>query len=132
MLLDSNTIIYSIKPEFAQLRQLIAERNPAVSAISYVEVLGYHQLTTADKHDFMEFFDTARVIPVSQPVLEQAVKLRQQRKMSLGDSIIAATVIQNDLTLVTANITDFQWIQNIKLIDPLADSGGKNEYSYTI
>ncbi len=129
MLLDSNTIIYSIKPEFAKLRQLIAEQNPAVSAISYVEVLGYHHLTTSDKHDFMEFFDTAQVIPVSHPVLEQAVKLRQQRKMSLGDSIIAATVIQNDLTLVTANITDFQWIQNIKLIDPLADSGGKNEYS---
>jgi predicted nucleic acid-binding protein len=132
MLLDSNAIIYSIKPEFVQLRQLIAEQNPAVSAISYVEVLGYHQLTTADKHDFMEFFDTAQVIPVSLPVLERAVKLRQQRKMSLGDSIIAATVIQNDLTLVTANITDFQWIQNIKLIDPLADSGGKNEYSHTI
>ena len=121
MLLDGNAIIYSIKPEFSRLRKLIAERNPAVSAISYVEVLGYNRLTTSDVRDFMEFFDAAEVIPVSQPVLEQAVKLRQQRKMSLGDSIIAATAILNDFTLVTANITDFQWIQNLRLLDPLAE-----------
>jgi toxin FitB len=121
MLLDSNSIIYSIKPEFNHLRELIAQHNPAVSAISYVEVLGYHQLTESDKQDFIEFFSTARIIPVSQSVLEQAVKLRQQRKISLGDSIISATAIINDLTLITANISDFRWIQNIKLQNPLKE-----------
>ncbi len=120
MLLDSNSIIYSIKQEFIKLRQLIAENSPAVSAISYVEVLGYHQLTESDEQDFVEFFDTARMIPVSQAILEQAVKLRQERKMSLGDSIIAATAIVNNLTLITANVADFKWIPNIKLLDPLA------------
>ena len=121
MLLDSNAIIYSIKPESDTLRQLIAEHNPSVSAVSYVEVLGYHQLTASDKEDFIEFFKTARIISVSQPVLEQAVTLRQQRKMSLGDSIIAATSLLNDLTLVTANISDFRWIDNIKLKNPLTE-----------
>ena len=121
MLLDSNAIIYSIKPESDALRQLIAEHNPAVSAVSYVEVLGYHQLTASDKEDFLEFFKTARIISVSQPVLEKAVALRQQRKMSLGDSIIAATALLNDLTLVTANVSDFRWIDNIKLMNPLTE-----------
>ena len=121
MLLDSNAIIYSVKPEFDTLRQLIAEQNPAVSAISYVEVLGYHKLTASDKEDFIEFFRTALIISVSQPVLEQAVALRQQRRMSLGDSIIAATALLNDLTLVTANVTDFHWIDNIKLMNPLTE-----------
>jgi predicted nucleic acid-binding protein len=121
MLLDSNAIIYSIKPESDALRQLIAEHNPAVSAVSYVEVLGYHQLTASDKKDFLEFFKTARIISVSQPVLEKAVALRQQRKMSLGDSIIAATALLNDLTLVTANVSDFRWIDNIKLKNPLTE-----------
>jgi len=85
-----------------------------VSAISYVEVLGYHRLTKSNERDFMDFFDAARIIPVSQTVMEQAVKLRQQRKMSLGDSIISATAILNDLTLITADIADFRWIQNIR------------------
>ncbi|MDU9049048.1 MAG: type II toxin-antitoxin system VapC family toxin [Candidatus Electrothrix sp. Rat3] len=121
MLLDSNAIIYSIKPESDALRQLIAEHNPSVSAVSYVEVLGYHQLTVSDREDFIEFFETARIISVSQAVLEQAVALRQQRKMSLGDSIIAATALLNGLTLVTANIADFRWIDNINLMNPLTD-----------
>ncbi len=121
MLLDSNAIIYSVKPEFDALRQLIAKNNPAVSAISYVEVLGYHRLTASDKEDFIDFFGTAQIISVSQPVLEQAVALRQQRKMSLGDSIIAATALLNDLTLVTANIADFRWIDNIELMNPLTE-----------
>lgn len=119
MLLDSNAIIYSIKPEFAKLRKLIAENGPAVSAISYIEVLGYHRLTKSDERDFVDFFDTARIIPVSQAVLEQAVTLRQQRKMSLGDSIIAAAAIVNGLTLITANTADFKWIPSLKLLNPL-------------
>jgi toxin FitB len=86
MLLDSNSIIYSIKPEFGNLRKLIAQHNPAVSAISYVEVLGYHQLLETDKQDFLAFFNTARIIYISHPVLKQAVTLRQQRKMSFISS----------------------------------------------
>jgi len=119
MLLDSNSIIYSIKPEFAELRRLIAEHSPAVSAVSYVEVLGYHQLTESDEQDFKIFFGTAEIIPVGQAVLDQAVKLRRQRKMSLGDSLIAATAVVNDLTLITANTSDFKWIHNMKLLNPL-------------
>ena len=120
--MDSNSIIYfSIKKEFPKLRQLIAEHSPAVSAISYIEVLGYHQLAESDKQDFMEFFKIARLIYISQAIAEQAVELRQKRKMSLGDSIIAATAIADDLTLITANIADFKWISNIKLLNPLTE-----------
>src|SRR5207248_2452722 len=44
MLLDSNVIIYSAHPDHSDLRRLIAERVPAVSAVSIVEVIGYHRL----------------------------------------------------------------------------------------
>ena len=40
MLIDSNIIIYAAKSEHATLRAFIAEHTPAVSAISYIEVLG--------------------------------------------------------------------------------------------
>jgi predicted nucleic acid-binding protein len=39
MLLDSNIIIYAMKPEFSNLRDLIEKGHPKVSAISYLEVL---------------------------------------------------------------------------------------------
>lgn len=119
MLLDSNAIIYAIKPEFVQLRELIATHSPSISAISYLEVLGYHRLTEVDLQDFKAFFALLSIIPITQAVIEQAIHLRQQRKISLGDSIIAATAILNKLTLVTANTNDFQWIPDIQLLNPL-------------
>jgi predicted nucleic acid-binding protein len=91
MLLDSNVIIYSAQPENEFLRQLIAERVPAVSAVSYVEVLGYHHLTEVERRYFAAFFAEARVLPLSQPVLEEAVRLRQAKKIKLGDSLVAGT-----------------------------------------
>ncbi|BBL76066.1 type II toxin-antitoxin system VapC family toxin [Methylomagnum ishizawai] len=119
MLLDSNLIIYSIKPEYIDLRKWIAENTPSVSAISYLEVMGYHRLTAEDKQDFSEFFSAAPIIPVTQPILEQAVKLRQQRKMSLGDAIVAGTAMVLGSTLATANTKDFEWIAGLTVLDPV-------------
>jgi hypothetical protein len=45
MLLDSNIIIYAAQPEHITLRQFVADHAPAVSVISYIEVLGYHRLS---------------------------------------------------------------------------------------
>ncbi len=120
MLLDSNIIIYAIQPENAQLRQFIADHTSAVSALSYVEVLGYHRLTEADRNNLEQYFQIAQMLPISQPVLEQAVALRQIRRMSLGDSIIAGTSLVHNLTLVTRNTDDFQWIEQIQLLNPFA------------
>lgn len=118
MLLDSNIIIYSAKPENAQLRELIAEYAPAVSALSYLEVLGYHLLKEEQRQDFEEFFQVAQVLPISQDVLNQAVILRQQKRMTLGDAIIAGTALVYGLTLITRNTDDFRWITQVRLWNP--------------
>jgi predicted nucleic acid-binding protein len=119
MLIDSNIIIYSAQPPYADLRRFIAIHAPAVSAISYVEVLGYHRLIEQHRQHFVQFFRTARVLPLSQAVLDQAVALRRRRRMSLGDAIIAGTALAYDLTLVTRNTEDFQWIDELSLLNPL-------------
>ncbi|MDB9314197.1 type II toxin-antitoxin system VapC family toxin [Spirulina sp. CS-785/01] len=118
MLLDSNIIIYAAQPQYSQLRELIAERSPAVSALSYLEVLGYHQLTEEQRYYFEAFFQAAEVLPISQAVLIQAVALRQQRRMTLGDAIIAGTALVYNLTLVTRNVDDFRWITELNLFNP--------------
>lgn len=107
MLLDSNIIIYSARPEYANLRELIAENSPAVSALSYLEVLGYPQLTEQQLQYFEAFFQVAEVLPISEEVLIQAVAWRQQSRMSLGDAIIAGTALVHELTLITRNVNDF-------------------------
>jgi len=118
MLVDSNILIYAAQPTHAPLRQFIAGHAPAVSAVSYVEVLGYHQLDDAERQYLEAFFRLAQVLPLSQAVLDQAVALRQQRKMSLGDALVAGTALVHGLTLVTRNVEDFQWIQGLSLLNP--------------
>ncbi|WP_341527005.1 type II toxin-antitoxin system VapC family toxin [Nostoc sp. UHCC 0302] len=116
MLLDSNIIIYSAQPKHVKLRELIAEYVPAVSALSYLEVLGYHSLTEQQRQYFEEFFQVAQVLPISQDVLNQAVILRQKKRMTLGDAIIAGTALVYGLTLITRNADDFRWITQLRML----------------
>ncbi|KYC37106.1 twitching motility protein PilT [Scytonema hofmannii PCC 7110] len=118
MLLDSNIIIYAAQLENSRLREFIAEQEPAVSALSYVETLGYHRLSDIEQQFLEEFFSVSLVIPISQPVLDRAVALRQIRRMSLGDAIIAGTALSHNLKLVTRNMKDFQWIESLQLLNP--------------
>lgn len=124
MLLDSNIIIYAVQPEHAFLRAFILAEGPAVSAVSYVEVLGYHQLSEQDRQDFEDFFAVAAVLPISSAVLDRAVQLRQLRRITLGDALVAGTAFVHSLTLVTRNTSDFAWIPGLKLLNPFEQQQG--------
>lgn len=118
MLIDSNVIIYAAQPEHSDLRRFIAAHAPAVPAISYVEVLGFHRLTEQDRIHFQAFFSAATILPMTQAVLDEAVRLRQVRRMSVGDALVAATCLVNGLTLVTRNVDDFAWIPGLTILNP--------------
>jgi len=122
MLLDSNIIIYSAKREYEELRGFLAENIYSVSAISIVEVLGYHLLSDKQRQYLIEFFKAANILSISDLVVTEAVKLRQMRPMSLGDAIVAGTALDHRLALATRNIKDFSWIQSLSLINPLESS----------
>jgi toxin FitB len=117
MILDSNIIIYAAQSEHQFLRDFIVQYAPAVSAVSYVEVLGYHKL--GNEKQFLEaFFEVATILPLGDDVLVQATKLRQLRKLTLGDALIAATALVYNRTLVTRNDQDFLWIPSLTVINP--------------
>jgi predicted nucleic acid-binding protein len=119
MLLDSNIIIYSAKREHAELRHFLNDNLYSVSAVSRIEVLGYHLLDEKEREYLEKFFKAAIVLRISDEVVTQALQLRQQRRMSLGDAIIAGTALANQLELVTRNVRDFSWIQGLRIVNPL-------------
>ena len=121
MILDSNIIIYAARPEYGFLREFIIKTSPSVSDVSYVEVLGYHRLTESDKEQFEQFFAAATMLPLSTAVLKQAAKIRQLRKITLGDALIAGTALTHNLTLVTRNEKDFRWITGLSVLNPFED-----------
>jgi predicted nucleic acid-binding protein len=119
MLLDSNIVIYSHKAEYKELRDFIRKDNVFISAITCLETLGYHQISNQEKEYLQRFFAVVTILPISDAVIQNAIMLRQQRNISVGDALIASTALLNNLTLVTRNTKDFAWIYNLKLLNPI-------------
>lgn len=118
MLLDSNIIIYASKLTYPNLLNFLRDNEDAlkVSALTKIEVLGYHQLKKLEKQFLENFFDSLEILPITEDVVEKTIALKQKRPLSTGDAIIAATALLHNLTLFTENVKDFSKIENIKII----------------
>lgn len=59
------------------------------------------------------------MMPVTDAIIDKATELRQQKRMSLGDCLIAATALLNNFDLYTNNADDFINIPGLTVINPL-------------
>ena len=119
ILLDSNLLIYSVQEEYDALREWMLTIQPAYSIISKVEVLGYWNISPEQAQTMIAVLTQMREISLTVMQCEQAITLRQQRKMSLGDSLIAATALAYEIPLATRTVKDFDWISGLTLINPI-------------
>lgn len=117
VLFDSNVFIYAANKTI----DLSKFKNIEVSyaSVSVIETLGYHEITAAEQRALQHIFNAYQSFELTLPIIEQAIALRQTRRMSLGDAIVAATALDNNLELWTANIDDFKHIEGLKLLNPL-------------
>ncbi len=118
VLLDSNIIIYTATDESGNLITYLSDKDLHASALSYVEVLGFQRLNEEDKSYFEEFFENIVVLPIDEKVIRKATQLKQNQRIALADSIIAATALEHNLTLVSRNVKDFDKIENLALKNP--------------
>jgi len=117
VILDSNILIYLANGTLG--RQSIARRDIAHASITRIEALGYSRIPANELLLLMALFDESYNLPLTDAVIERATKLRQRKKMSLGDAIIAATALENDCDLWTANEDDFGHIESLRIYNPL-------------
>lgn len=119
MLIDSNLIIYATQPDHTRLQHWLVENATHYSIISRLETLGYHRLNRAEAALIHAILDHLMELTMDDEVIERAIGLRQQRKMSLGDALVAATALVHRLPLATANGKDFSWIEALTVENPL-------------
>ena len=119
LLLDSNIVIYSLQPENEPLKKWLDGSLIFISAITQLEVLGYHRITQEEINFARRYFSNCKIIPITYKIIEIAISLRQEKSMSIGDAIIAATARRHDLPLMSANTKDFKHINQLELINPL-------------
>lgn len=119
ILLDTNIFIYIANSTLQT--SVIANQDIAFATISKIEALGYHQLIAQEESRLSIIFSKAQQIELSSIIAELAIQLRREKSMSLGDAIVAATALENNLVLWTANTQDFEHISDLKLHNPLND-----------
>lgn len=118
-LIDSNILLYSYLPQYEYLKKLFLEESVFVSEISRVEVLGYHKLTREEEVYFTDIFSLIPVISPSQQIFDIAITIRRMYNLKLGDSLIAATALVQDLAIYSRNVKDFEKIANLTCINPI-------------
>jgi hypothetical protein len=128
-LLDSNVIIGYLAAKIPQngmkIVSEIVDQIPNISVISQIEVLRFND-TPENEATIEKFFNASIIYPLSSNVVKRTIQLCKQNKIKLPDAIIAATALTEGFTLVTRNISDFNKIPNLELLDPFSysDRGG--------
>ena len=117
IILDTNVFIYLANGML--YRNVIAEKDVSHASITKVEALGFSSIPVNELLLLEALFDESYVLPLTDSIIDRAIRLRQAKRMSLGDSIIAATALANSLTLWTANTRDFAHIQGLNVFNPL-------------
>ena len=62
--------------------------------------------------------DFATILPIDEMVIEKTIIIRQNKKIGLGNAIIAATALTHNLTLLSRNKKDFSAIPGLNIIIP--------------
>ncbi|WP_409029151.1 type II toxin-antitoxin system VapC family toxin [Gracilimonas sediminicola] len=120
-LIDSNAIIDFLGGRLPDsgmefLSQVIDD-TPSISIITKIEVLGYNG-TDQEELIFKSFVGDSEVLGLSEGIIDLCIQIRKSYRIKLPDALIAATAINNDFILVTRNISDFNFIENLELINP--------------
>jgi len=72
-----------------------------------------------DKY-FRDIFDYVPLILPNQDIFDQAITIRKKYNLKLGDSLIAATAVVNDLEIYTRNLSDFERVKGLKSYNPIS------------
>ena len=79
--------------------------------------MGWFKATREQLVPLYTFIEITSILPIDDIVIEKTIGIRQVKKIGLGDAIIAATALANNLVLLSRNTSDFKEIEGLKVID---------------
>ena len=121
-LLDTNILIYiekgiSDKKVLAFLTEATIN-GTIISIMTAIEVLGFNFASLADQQKMELLVADCAVLPLNSLVAQHTIAIRKKHKIKLPDAIIAATALANNCVLVSCNISDFNFIDDLVVVNP--------------
>lgn len=114
LLLDTNIILYLIKGD-ETVFNILNQQPVAINFIIEVELLSWPYMNNDLNEQISQFINDTKYLDYSTRIKNTAIFLRKKYKLKLADAFIAATAIENDLPLVSAD-DHFKKISEIRLV----------------
>lgn len=119
-LLDTN-VLSKIYYGDAKLKKSIDRLDAGVNAVIYIECI-QDSIKKKDKGLIINSLDQLNFYPLTPETsfkpIELIDKYSASRGLFLADALIAATAIISNLTLITYNLKDFDFIKGLSVIQP--------------
>jgi len=119
-LLDNNVITQILKGN-QTVTDFVANLDFAVCATVYIEAL-QGSISNAQKQSIKKVLDNVPLLLITPEISQRAINLidaySNSHGLLLADALIAATALENDLTIVTYNMDDFKFVQDLKWLKP--------------
>jgi len=120
MLVDTDVLIWHLRGYSAATRRLDALDVLTLSAISYLEVLqGMRNKAELVAVKKMLELRKATLLPVTEAITRRAIDLMESlslgQGLQMGDALIAATAIEHQLPVLTANVKHFGNVPGIEV-----------------
>jgi predicted nucleic acid-binding protein len=120
LLLDTNVLIYHIRLALTddvtqQLGEALKAGRAFISVITRIEMLAWKGHSDESLRQTTDLISLLPELPMSEAVIEQAIRIRKTFGLKLPDAVIAATALAHGLQLMTANESDFKRVLGLDL-----------------
>src|ERR1700761_9354403 len=125
-LIDSNILIRffseNLPNDVMDFIENVLDKSFNISFINRIEVLGYHALTAENISKLEETFEVATEYKINERLIEKAIIIARTYNIKTADAIIAATAIENNLTLLSNDARFNRLASELKILNPLIQS----------
>ena len=120
---DTNIVIYYFNKHFPItgerfIDDLLIANKPSISIITEIELLCWRSSSANDLVILKKFVEDALVYELNNDIKLKTIEIRRDFKLKLPDAIIAASAIIGDHILISRNLSDFNKIPKLRVIDP--------------
>ncbi len=117
---DTNVFSRVFKGDLA-VTKFVENLEAVIDATIYIECLQGSK-SNQEKRIIKKVLDNFPLLPITPKISQRAIELIDRYSNShgllLADALIAATALENDLTVVTYNVDDFKFIDGLKYLKP--------------
>ena len=123
-IIDTNILIYHLAGVLTdQAEATLAgalESGSYISIITRIELLGWRKHSPDSLKSAEALLQSVSEIPLHEEIIRLCISFRQNYPIKLPDAIIAATARYAKVPLMTRNMTDFERVPELKMVDPFS------------